>query len=411
MRSELFRIPVELFGLPFLGVGLLLALWLVGCGVALSWRYTRRGADSDFWGFLFPAAIGAGVIALAPRFCPQGVPIRGYGVMLLAAILTGLAMAVHRARKIGIPPDTIFSLAFWMFLFGIAGARLFFVVEYWETTFGRMPLRDALMAALQFTEGGLVVYGSLIGAGLVYLWFAWKHRLPTLALADAIAPSLAAGLALGRIGCLLNGCCYGGPCELPWAVTFPQGSPPFADQLASGELFGLRIAQRVDADGRAIPTVVSGDGDAVQLDSLNGASIATIDDAARALFGAYERGVGVVALASGGERIEARPVERTRSLPVHPTQVYAAITGALLAWLAWTHTPLARRDGEVVLLMLTVYAVLRFLEEAIRTDERSFLGTGLSISQNISLGLLAAAAIGWVLLLRAPARTELRNAA
>jgi phosphatidylglycerol:prolipoprotein diacylglycerol transferase len=411
MRSELFRIPVELFGLPFLGVGLLLALWLAGWGVALGLRLARRGADGDFYGYLFPAAIGAGVIALAPRFCPQGVPIRGYGVMLLAAILTGLAMAVHRARKIGVSPDTIFSLAFWMFLFGIAGARLFFVIEYWETTFGRMPLGQALVAALQFTEGGLVVYGSLIGAGLVYLWFAWKHRLPTLALADAIAPSLAAGLALGRLGCLLNGCCYGGPCDRPWAVTFPEGSPPFGDQLASGALHGLSIVERADDDGRVRPMIVSGDGDPVRLVSLNGVAVETMEDASRALFAAYEAGGGIVAMGDGGERIEVPPVLRTRSLPVHPTQVYAAITGALLAWLAWTHTPLARRDGEVVLLMLSVYPVLRFLEEAIRTDERSFLGTGLSISQNISLGLLAAAAIGWLLLLRVPARTEVRPAA
>ncbi|MGL4513720.1 MAG: prolipoprotein diacylglyceryl transferase [Lacipirellulaceae bacterium] len=403
MRSELFRIPVELFGLPVLGFGLLLALWLVGWGVVLGLRYARRGADGDFWGFLTPAAIGAGVIALAPRFCPEGVPIRGYGVMLLAAILTGLAMAVHRARRIGVPPDTVFSLAFWMFLFGIAGARLFFVVEYWETTFGRMPLASALAAALQFTEGGLVVYGSLIGAALVFLWFAWKHELPTLALADALAPTLAAGLALGRLGCLLNGCCYGGACDLPWAVTFPASSPPFADQLASGALHGLEIDER---NGKPmIATGATGEGARVRLDSLNGTRVATIDDVSRALFAAYERGAGVVALGSGGERVEVPPATRTRSLPVHPAQVYAAITGGLLAWLAWAHTPLRRRDGEVVLLMLTVYPVLRFLEEVIRTDEGSFFGTGLSISQNVSVGLLAAALVGWWLLARTTPRT------
>ena len=64
--------------------------------------------------------------------------------------------------------------------------------------------------------------------------FIHRHRLPGLAFADLIAPGVVLGVGLGRIGCFLNGCCYGGICELPWAVQFPEGTPAYADQAQLG---------------------------------------------------------------------------------------------------------------------------------------------------------------------------------
>ena len=67
---------------------------------------------------------------------------------------------------------------------------------------------------------------------------------------DVIAPSMVLGLAIGRLGCLLNGCCYGGQCDLPWAMTFPYGSPPYADQIRHGQLpwlHGLKVDLHPDA--------------------------------------------------------------------------------------------------------------------------------------------------------------------
>jgi phosphatidylglycerol:prolipoprotein diacylglycerol transferase len=91
-----------------------------------------------------------------------------------------------------------------------------------------------------------------------------------------------------------------------------------------------------------------------------------------------------------------------RSLPVHPTQIYSAITAALLAWVLWSFYPLRRRDGEVTALMITLYPIARFLLEMIRVDEPSVFGTGLSISQNISVGLLAIALGLWIWLIKRP---------
>ena len=109
--------------------------------------------------------------------------------------------------------------------------------------------------------GGLVVYGSFIG-GMVGLWLFWRrYRIPLLATADLLAPSMVLGLALGRVGCLLNGCCFGGTCDLPWAVTFPWNSPvqqsvakdgSTAVGLAFGDATGGRATiEALDADSPA----------------------------------------------------------------------------------------------------------------------------------------------------------------
>ena len=153
-----------------------------------------------------------------------GLPIRSYGVMVLLGVLSGVWLATHRARRMGVDPDKILSLATRMFFFGFLGARLFYVIEFWDDQFAHNNLRQTLIAIINFTEGGLVVYGSLIGALLAAWLYLRRQKLPILAISDLIAPSLLLGLAFGRIGCLLNGCCFGSICDTPLAITFPRTS-------------------------------------------------------------------------------------------------------------------------------------------------------------------------------------------
>lgn len=407
MRSELFRIPIELGGVPLLGFGVLLALWLVSFSVVLARHAKQHGVDADFWGYAQPAAVGALILAFVPRFAPEGVPIRGYGVMLLVAISVGVAMAVHRARRHSIAPDTILSLVFWLFVAGILGARAFFVIEYWEERFAGQPLATTVIDVLKFTEGGLVVYGSVIGGLIAFLVFVRRHGLPMRGLADILAPCFLVGLAIGRIGCLLNGCCYGGPCELPWAITFPVESPPFMDQLVSGELHGAElIARPVDPNEESV-FVHGPTGERVA--AIDGVRANSPTAVAEVFASAYSRDHGVTLRLEDGSRIKVPAADRTRSLPVHPTQIYSTINAALTAWLLWSWFPHRRRDGEVALLMFTLYPVSRFLLEMIRTDEASIFGTGLSISQNVSLIVLFLAVAGWVWLLRTPPGRQLQE--
>ena len=145
------------------------------------------------------------------------LPVRWYGVMMACAFLAGLWTATRRARLVNVHGDIIADVTLWLMSGGIIGARIAYVTTYWKQEFADQPFREFFM----IQHGGLVYYGGLIGAalaGIIYL--AWK-KLPVWKIADILAPSIALGSVFGRIGCLLNGCCYGRACDLPWAIHFP----------------------------------------------------------------------------------------------------------------------------------------------------------------------------------------------
>jgi phosphatidylglycerol:prolipoprotein diacylglycerol transferase len=145
--------------------------------------------------------------------------ITWYGVMVASAFLAGLWTASRRAPRAGIPAEKVIDLGPWLIVGGIIGARTLYVISYWREQFAAQP-----MEVIMVWRGGLVFYGGLIGASVgCVLYTRWK-KLPLWKLTDVLAPSLALGYAIGRIGCLLNGCCYGRECHLPWAITFPPES-------------------------------------------------------------------------------------------------------------------------------------------------------------------------------------------
>ena len=145
------------------------------------------------------------------------MPIRWYGIMMALAFVAGLWTATRRARLVNVSGDSVADVTLWLMVGSIIGARFVYVTTYWKQEFANQPLSEIFM----IQHGGLVYYGGLIGAtvaGVGYL--AWK-KLPVWKVADIIAPSIALGSVFGRVGCLLNGCCYGRPCDLPWAIHFP----------------------------------------------------------------------------------------------------------------------------------------------------------------------------------------------
>jgi phosphatidylglycerol:prolipoprotein diacylglycerol transferase len=147
--------------------------------------------------------------------------VHWYGVMMALAFFAGLWTATRRARLVNISGDAVADVVLWLIVGGIAGARIVYVTTYWKDEFADGPFSEVFM----IQHGGLVYYGGLIGAtmaGMVYL--LWK-KLPVWKIADVLAPSIALGSVFGRIGCLLNGCCYGRACSLPWAISFPADNP------------------------------------------------------------------------------------------------------------------------------------------------------------------------------------------
>lgn len=415
MRSILFHIPAELFGVPVFGFGWLLGLWALVSAGWLAWSARRigwRGETQSLAAFLLLA--GALIAFVLPAISDaQGLPVRGYGVMLLAAVVVSAWVAIRRAQALGVDPDLLYSLMFWLVATGVIGARLFYLVQYWDQ-FRDLPPTRLVLELVNVTEGGLVVYGGLLGGALTFFWFAHRHRMPSLALADLVAPSVALGMGIGRIGCFLNGCCYGGPSDLPWAVTFPAGSPPFQHQFERGEIyfFGLQlpidpeaspVVERVEPNSPAAAAGVKL-GDVIT--GVGSEKIATTGQALLALIQTAGRG-GDVELTLRGRAAACRwtPDRAPRSLPVHPTQLYSAIDAMLLGAFLWAYYPFRRRDGEVLALLLTLHPISRFLLEIIRQDEGSFLGTGLTISQTISVAIFLTGLALWVWIFRRPART------
>lgn len=154
-----------------------------------------------------------------------GVKIYGYGLMLVFAFLGALGLAKWRAKRVNLDPLLVEDMAVWVILGGLIGARAFFVIQYWGTRV------TSIWSIFKIWEGGIVLYGSIIGGTLAFFAFRRFRPFPLRPMLDAIAPALALGIALGRIGCFLNGCCYGDVCNLPWAVAFPKGSMPWQAQI------------------------------------------------------------------------------------------------------------------------------------------------------------------------------------
>ncbi len=443
MRQTLFTISYEYAGVPIFGVGVLLAAWAIVAVLIVAGAVRRHGWNRETLGFVPVLVIVGAAIVLLPNFFPNGLPVRGYGVMMLAGIVSGVGLAYYRARQMGIDPELILSLAFWMVISGIFGARIFYVIEYWNEIYRQIYAQQSLgrflFAVANVSQGGLVVYGSLISVGVAVLIFIRKHQLPGLALADLIAPSMMLGLAFGRVGCLMNGCCFGGQSDLPWHVTFPWGSPPHVRQAEEGTLLlhGIKLGEEPDSPpviaevlagsqaeraglrpGQRIIVIagMSGDdgdddgddgGDDGQWITYNRSLLRTTRDAQLALLQFHGEGTRFAITTSDRPSTKKTWVlpAAPRSKPIHPTQIYSSINALLMCLFLLAFYPYRTRDGQVLAMMLTIYPIARFLLEILRTDEHAIFGTGLSISQNVSLVVFALAVALWFYLAAKPRGT------
>ncbi|NLC06639.1 MAG: prolipoprotein diacylglyceryl transferase [Syntrophomonadaceae bacterium] len=144
------------------------------------------------------------------------VSVYAWGTMLSLAVIVGVVGARRLAIRAGIDPDRILDLAIWLILAGLIGARLFYVFFYDWQFFSAYPLE-----IIKLNQPGLVYYGGLLGGIAAGGGYVYRYRLPFWNLADVVAPFLALGYGIVRIGCFLNGCCFGKPTDLPWGVVFP----------------------------------------------------------------------------------------------------------------------------------------------------------------------------------------------
>jgi phosphatidylglycerol:prolipoprotein diacylglycerol transferase len=252
-----------------------------------------------------------------PKILDLGpITIHTYGLLLALAFIAGIWITSRNAKKAGINPDLTWNLGLVVIFSGLVGAKILLFLsdfEYYSKNFREIFSLSTLRSAG-------VYYGGLLVALAAAAWFLAKKHLPAWKVADLAAPGIALGQAIGRLGCLSAGCCYGKPTHMPWGITFTD---PYA----------------------------------------------------------YNN-VGV-----------------TLNTPLHPTQIYESLgTFALFLFLMW-RLPKKHMNGQILLEYMTIYALLRFVIEFFRNDDRGFVLYGLlSTSQFIAiLTILGSGVVYYVL--------------
>lgn len=173
--------------------------------------------------------------------------IRWYGIMVVLAVVAIIAISLLEAKRLGIAEDHIYSLGAWAVVGGVLFSRIIHVIDKWDYYIAH-PMQI-------FTFEGLAVYGAVIGVILAIVIYCLVKKLSIWLIADIISPGALVGMAIGRIGCAFNGCCYGLTTSLPWAVEYtceqsyaPLGVPLHPTQIyhiiwnlvAFGILWSLR---------------------------------------------------------------------------------------------------------------------------------------------------------------------------
>jgi len=235
-----------------------------------------------------------------------------YGVLLVMAILGGIYTAIRLGRRVGIDSGLVLDFCTWVILVALVGAKVLMILSDWS--YYRAHLGE-IFSFSTFLAGG-VFYGGFLAALFFTLWYVRVQKLSFWKLADALAPAVALGQSVGRLGCFSAGCDYGKPTTASWGVVFTS---TFAHEITGVPL---------------------------------------------------------------GERL-------------HPAQLYESITTLVIFALLLWWFPREKRDGDVFLSYVGLYAVARFFLEFLRGDEdRGFVFNHLlSTSQFIALLALAGVAV------------------
>ncbi len=260
------------------------------------------------------------------------VKIHSYGLMLALAFLTAVWLAQRDAKRKGIDPDTVGDMAIWLLIAGVLGARLMFVILNPSLFSIRRPFE-----LLKIWEGGLVFYGGVIAAIPVAIFILKKRGVEVWDFGDLVMPYLALAHGIGRVGCFLNGCCFGKPSSLPWAVSFPK----LVDE--TGAVVGSPVYQHQLYDCN--PPLIKADA--------------------------------------------------ARSLPVHPTQLYSALGLAIICCLLLLLWKKRSFKGQIFWSYLLLYSAFRFGIEFLRDDTPQMLW-GLKISQLVGIPMFLTACVALV---------------
>ena len=302
-----------------------------------------------------------------PEWLPWigGNPIYGYGVMMVLGFFGALQLARFLGRRSGIDPEVFVNAGLIALLTGVIGARLSHVLESLPqyTDPGRTAWENFKDAA-NIRSGGLTFYGGFILATPCVIAYGLYKKVPIRRGMDIVAPCLMIGLAFGRIGCFLNGCCYGAECKTEWlGVRFPYHSNAYIDEYKKEAIRVPDELRRTYADGsKGVPMTIE------EIQSSDKLS--------------PEEKSALLARAA-----------QEHSLELHPSQLYSTFTAFLIAALLVAYYTVPHPPGRVFALMLLIEAPSRFVLEMLRA-EPPVIGP-LSYSMVVSVILFAAGIALW----------------
>ena len=292
--------------------------------------------------------------------------VKSYGLMMVIGFLAAVSLIRHLSRNITPDPQLITNAALYSLIGGVAGARLFYVLHHFE------HFKENPGSVFAVWQGGLELLGGVILAITIIFFYLLYHKLPIRRYLDILAIGLMLALVFGRIGCFLNGCCFGKPTELPWAVRFPYNSFAYRSQIRPDTKRNRPEPQL------ELPDEFFGyyDDDGHWVQDLKPRNYLTEQQKSEVTTGKY------------------------RCLPVHPTQLYSSANGAILClilYLFWrksqnadvskTAGKIFTEPGSTFALMFSLYGLTRFFIEFLRDDNR-FEIDGLTISQLIGIGMI-----------------------
>ena len=306
--------------------------------------------------------------------------IKSYGLMMVLGFLAAVFVIRRLSRDITPDPQYITNASLYTLIAGVVGSRLFYVIHYFD------KFKGDLLSVFAIWQGGLELLGGVILAILVVFFYLWRHKLPIRRYLDILAIGLLLALAFVRMGCFLNGCCFGKPTDQLWGVRFPYGSFAYRSQVSSN------LHRNRPEPYFKLPD-----------DFFN----TYYDNAAPAkILKSYDQ-----LTQEQKEKVKYGPY---RCLHVHPVQLYSsavALLNAFLLYLFWRRAKklaaskntkrFLTKPGSTFAVMFILYGIARILLEFVR-DDNPFeyawwaIYKGGTVSQNLGIYMVI---FGFVLML------------
>jgi phosphatidylglycerol:prolipoprotein diacylglycerol transferase len=311
-----------------------------------------------------------------------GVAVKSYGLMMVTGFLLAVFVMRRLSRMVRQDPDHITNVALYALISGVIGARIFYVIHHHDQFVGDFASVFAVW------QGGLEFLGGVVLAIAVVLVYLVRNKLRLWLSFDMLAIGLMIGLSFGRVGCFLNGCCFGKPTNVCWAVRFPYGSPSYISQSRpdpARNRFTPQIDLPAEYFGIYAPdghTWIPATEENKYFRYLKPRELLTPDQ---------KQAVG----------------NKYKALPVHPTQLYSSIDAMMICVVLlffWRRFGMTH-PGTTISLMFILYGPMRFLEEMIRDDNPYehlwwVLHDGWTVSQNLGIYLAIVWSVIFVLRIR-----------